>query len=77
MDVSEIKGKRWEYVLAFSFFFGFLGVDRFITGRWVLGLFKLFTIRYWNLVSDRFNTYRYREFKDGDGNYILRFGKKL
>ena len=23
IDVSEIKGQRWEYVLAFSFFFGF------------------------------------------------------
>ena len=73
IDVSEIKGQRWEYVLAFSFFFGFLGVDRFITGRWVLGLLKLFTIGgigIWYLVD--LILIGTENFKDGDGNYILR-----
>ena len=32
IDVSEIKGQRWEYVLAFSFFFGFLGCAWFFLG---------------------------------------------
>ena len=27
VDFSEIKGQRWEYVLAFSFFFGFTNFD--------------------------------------------------
>ena len=74
IDVSEIKGQRWEYVLAFSFFFGFLGVDRFITGRWVLGLLKLFTIGgigIWYLVD--LILIGTENFKDGDGNYILRY----
>ena len=74
IDVSEIKGQRWEYVLAFSFFFGVFGVDRFITGRWVLGLLKLFTIGgigIWYLVD--LILIGTENFKDGDGNYILRY----
>ena len=43
LDVQEIKGQRWEYVLFFSLFLGYLGVDRIITGRWILGIIKLLT----------------------------------
>ena len=74
IDVSEIKGQRWEYVLAFSFFLGVFGVDRFITGRWELGLVKLFTfggIGIWYLVD--LILIGTENFKDGDGNKILRY----
>jgi len=43
LDVQEIKGQRWEYVLFFSLFMGYLGIDRIITGRWILGIIKLLT----------------------------------
>ena len=74
IDVSEIKAQRWEYVLAFSFFFGFLGIDRFITGRWLTGILKLITFGgfgIWYLVD--LILLGTENFKDADGNYILRY----
>jgi hypothetical protein len=74
LDFSEIKGQRWEYVLAFSFFFGVFGIDRFITGRWVLGILKLFTfggVGIWYLVD--LILIGTENFRDSDGNHILRY----
>lgn len=77
IDIQEIKGQRWEYVLAFSFFLGCLGIDRFITGSWKLGILKLITIGgfgIWYLVD--LVLIGTENFKDKDGNYIVRYAEE-
>lgn len=77
IDIQEIKGQRWEYVLAFSFFMGWLGIDRFITGRWGLGIAKLLTFGgfgvWWMIDLILIGT---ENFKDSDGNHILRYSEE-
>lgn len=57
--------------LLFSAFLGYLGVDRFYSGSWILGFLKLITGGFggiWWLID--FIMIMVEAYRDGDGDYL-------
>lgn len=45
----EVSEKSWVLTFLLALFLGWLGLDRFYTGRWISGLFKLLTMGGWGI----------------------------